>query len=256
MQFGKETYQDIFKDFSGKTVGYLRNMGNWGDHLIEVGAMELFKAFNIKVVMVNPTYVSLDLMALSHVDTVFISGGGSLGKKYISNYELRTDLLKTFNGKTIILPQSMTDELDENTYTFTWLREVTSFQKKTGMKGICHDLAFFVNLDSYKQIKPKYLTGILLREEAESLSTHPLNLRDPVKLSNSLEDYIRLAANHEHIITDRLHFAIIAAKLGRRVSLVANNYYKIKAIYEFSMKFMTNVKFYNTANEAIAAELK
>lgn len=255
MNFGKQTYEAIFGAYAGQTVGYFRNAGNWGDLLIEKGAMDLFRDFGINVLVINSDFYNFNLSALSSVKTVFIAGGGSLGTTYIENYKLRTELLKNFKGETIVLPQSMTDDNDTNIYTYAWLREVTSFQKKTGPKGICHDLAFYVNLDTYKEIKPVYHLGVLLREDGESQKSIPLNLRDPVKLCNSLEDYIQLAARFDTIITDRLHFAIIAAKLGRRVSLVAGNYYKIKGIYEFSMKFMENVKFFETAKEAIAAEL-
>jgi exopolysaccharide biosynthesis predicted pyruvyltransferase EpsI len=255
MNFGKQTYAAIFSAYTGKTVGYFRSSGNWGDALIEKGALELFRDFGIKIVVINPDFFSIDLAALSSVTTVFLAGGGSLGTKYLKNHNARTELLKIFKGETIVLPQSMTDENDENLYTYTWLREVSSFQKKTGPKGICHDLAFYVNLDSYREQKAIYHVGVMLREDGESQKSIPLNLRDPLKLCHSLEEYIQLATRFETVITDRLHFAIIAAKLGRKVSLVAGNYYKIKAIYEFSMKFMQNVTFYETAKEAIAAEL-
>ncbi len=40
----------------------------------------------------------------------------------------------------------------------------------------------------------------------------------------------------EEVYTDRLHIGIAAALLGKRVKLYANNYYKIRAIYEYSIK--------------------
>jgi len=40
----------------------------------------------------------------------------------------------------------------------------------------------------------------------------------------------------EEIHTNRLHIAIGAALLGKQVKLYANNYYKIRAIYEYSFK--------------------
>jgi len=38
------------------------------------------------------------------------------------------------------------------------------------------------------------------------------------------------------IHTNRLHVAIAAAMLGKQVYIYSNNYYKVKAIYNFSLK--------------------
>jgi len=40
----------------------------------------------------------------------------------------------------------------------------------------------------------------------------------------------------ETVNTNRLHVAIAAAKLGKKVNLYGNNYFKIRAIYEYSLK--------------------
>lgn len=252
MNFAESDYAEIFGPYAGKTVGYLRLYGNWGDQLIELGAMQLFKKFKIEVKVLNPQLEKIDHSLLTGVKTVFISGGGSLGKKYKPIYEQRRSLCSTFDGEIIVLPQSLTDEDDDNKYTHAWLREETSYNLyKNGPKGLCHDLAFHVNLDSFKTQKSIYKTGILCREDSESNGSSPLNLGDPVRLSRSLDEYIRLASCFDNILTDRLHFAIIAAKLGKSVSLISGNYHKINGIYNHSMKGFSNVEFFTSTSEAI-----
>jgi exopolysaccharide biosynthesis predicted pyruvyltransferase EpsI len=43
--------------------------------------------------------------------------------------------------------------------------------------------------------------------------------------------------------TDRLHVAIGAALLGKKVELYSNSYFKNRAVYEFSLKSFSNVRF-------------
>lgn len=252
MNFGKLTYQKIFSPYSNKRVGYLRLYGNWGDSLIEKACFELFRDFNIEVRIINPEIVKIDPKNLDGIDTVLMPGGGSYGFLYKHNYELRTKLCELFNNQIVFLPQSMTDDLDKNPYTKVWLREAQSFEKCSRPKDICHDLAFYLTFDAYKNIKPYFKAGFLCREDEEAAGKRPFNLGDPVKICRSVDEYIKLAASFEEIITDRIHFAIIAAKLGRKVHLFAGNYYKNKAIYEFSLRVFPNVTFYNSFVEILA----
>lgn len=48
--------------------------------------------------------------------------------------------------------------------------------------------------------------------------------------------FVNAIDQFDTIRTDRLHVGIGAALLGKRVELHANNYYKIRAVYDFSMR--------------------
>jgi exopolysaccharide biosynthesis predicted pyruvyltransferase EpsI len=51
---------------------------------------------------------------------------------------------------------------------------------------------------------------------------------------------------YEVVRTNRLHVAIGAMLLGKKVELHGNNYYKIRAVYEYSIKgTFTNVKWFD-----------
>ena len=52
----------------------------------------------------------------------------------------------------------------------------------------------------------------------------------------SVNRFLNHIKNYDIINTNRLHVAIAAAKLGKNVNLYGNNYFKIRAIYEYSLK--------------------
>ena len=55
--------------------------------------------------------------------------------------------------------------------------------------------------------------------------------------------FLKLIDFYEEIYTDRLHVAIGACLLGKKVIVYNNGYYKCKGVYEQSMKNFPNVKF-------------
>ena len=58
------------------------------------------------------------------------------------------------------------------------------------------------------------------------------NLGDPAAMTSSWQEYVSLAARYQHVITDRLHFAIGALLAGREATLLANSYPKNRSIYD------------------------
>ena len=56
-------------------------------------------------------------------------------------------------------------------------------------------------------------------------------------------NFLKLIDLYDEIHTDRLHVAIGACLLGKKVIIYNNGYYKCKGVYEQSMKDLTNVKF-------------
>lgn len=55
--------------------------------------------------------------------------------------------------------------------------------------------------------------------------------------------FLKLIDLYDEIYTDRLHVAIGACLLGKKVIFYNNGYYKCKGVYEQSMKNLSNVKF-------------
>ena len=53
------------------------------------------------------------------------------------------------------------------------------------------------------------------------------------------------------IVTDRLHIGICAALLNKKVMFLDNNYGKVSSVYDYSMKQMKNVKYFDNPEELI-----
>jgi len=50
-------------------------------------------------------------------------------------------------------------------------------------------------------------------------------------------------AGFDHVVTDRLHTAVGAALLGKRVTMVEGSYYKLGGVYEQSLSDNPNVTY-------------
>ena len=62
------------------------------------------------------------------------------------------------------------------------------------------------------------------------------------------EELIGALQKYEQVNTDRLHIAIAATLLGKKVKLFPNSYYKNRAVFEYSLKRFSNVSFVEDIN--------
>lgn len=63
-----------------------------------------------------------------------------------------------------------------------------------------------------------------------------LSACEPSLAKLSCYELLKEINKYDEVRTNRLHIAIGAARLGKQVKLYANNYYKIRAIYEYSLE--------------------
>ena len=62
------------------------------------------------------------------------------------------------------------------------------------------------------------------------------NTSDPIVIKSVSLSMFNYLSKFKIINTNRLHVAIAGSLLGKRVNLYQNNYYKIKAVYDYSIK--------------------
>ncbi len=239
---GPDAFARVFEPLVGRRVGYVRPLGNVGDHLIELAMAQLLAAYGIRWTLVDldrlATYASVDLLAFG--------GGGNMGTRYTSNYALRGQALAT-GLPVVILPQSFTSPEDR---PFAWVsvRERTSLSLYAG--GIlAPDLA--LGLAWPAPPRPDRDLGVLLRRDQERGGRKPWLARDPVRLASTPADYLALAARYRRIVTDRLHFAVAGLHAGRDVTLVANDYHKNRSMHETWLADL-GCRFAATADDALA----
>jgi exopolysaccharide biosynthesis predicted pyruvyltransferase EpsI len=210
-------------------VGYVRPVGNVGDHLIELAMAQLFATYGIRwsLVDLDATDRGASPRSLDSLDMLVFGGGGNMGLRYQGNHDLRGRALAT-GLPLVILPQSFTSA-EDRMFHRVYVRERSSLAYRPD--GIlAPDLA--LGLAWPEPPRPTRDLGIYLRRDQERSGRKPFFARDPIRLAATPADYLAFAARHRRIITDRLHFAVAGLHAGRDVTLVANDYHKNRSMHE------------------------
>lgn len=233
-----------------REVAYIANPGNTGDAVISRGVSEVFSRLN--------------LVIEEDGDTVLIAGGGNLVPRYHNLREILQDMPR--RGKRIvILPSTalgcfgLLREFEDLTLL---AREAVTWHlaREAGVRTLlCHDAAFDVDYSPWVD-DPEIDTRLVLwnfRKDGESAGgpgNEKAGNRDlSEEFGNRLWDFasareassrfISEINRYRNVHTDRLHVAIVAACLGKRVFLHPNDYHKNRSMYENSLSGFPNVTF-------------
>jgi exopolysaccharide biosynthesis predicted pyruvyltransferase EpsI len=250
-------YDDIrefLRDYIGKEIFYIPNEGNAGDTLIAYGTIQLFNELGINWTMKH-SYTKF------HNKILFYGGGGNLVKTYS---DARNFLIKNKdNNEIVILPHTIKDE-DKLIQSFdkkikVFCRESTSYEYVKKMHPVADnvflskDLAFYINIP--QSIKNVNGTGIAncMRIDVESTKKHKIhednndisrtlnkkgNTSDIATINSITLNFFEYLSRFETVNTDRLHVGIAASLLGKKVNLYDNSYYKVRSVYEYSIKYI------------------
>jgi hypothetical protein len=250
----------------GRRIIFMQNDGNAGDGLIRFGAKLFLKHLGLEhreFDMGSPTQKVLSL-ATGAFDrplgrNIFVySGSGAWGRGYDVAY--RTVHRQSLVNKDIfVLPTTLEFALQLNFPIYA--RDRFESLKYASDGKFCHDMAFYLALLDTDVLLPnrspvRKQAGLVLRTDIEArghrFAQHPQNWDIPAR-RNHLTDpsaFLRDIDQFEHIVTDRLHVAIGALLLKKRVSLAPGNYFKIKAIFESSIEGnFENVEFLESDEE-------
>ncbi len=245
--------EDFLKKYPGQEVVYCANPGNAGDAIMAHATFQLFEKLNIRPQVIGYKDVVKDKV-------VFYSGGGNLVEgKYRHAFHFINNNYRQ-NREIILLPHTVHgyDDLLLSAKNLTIIcREKISYQylAAAGFPPerlfLAHDMAFLLPETEFQDFHQKGLgVANCFRTDMEStgLFVIPADNVD-ISLSWNGELWHRpdFAKNVTHSLacylsafetvkTDRLHIAILAGILGKKVVLYPNNYYKIKAVYTYSMK--------------------
>lgn len=63
-----------------------------------------------------------------------------------------------------------------------------------------------------------------------------LHTTQPQLLGYTVKEFLDFINHYDVVVTNRLHVGIAAALLGKTVQLYPNNYWKVQAVYEYSLK--------------------
>lgn len=234
-------------------VDFFRFPGNYGDSLIWHGTKKLLSALNILERFV-------DINSPKYNDVLFIDGGGNLVDYYS---DIRDFLVKkpALYSEIVILPHTIFGEkqikvLNNLSSKLTvFCREKTSAKLLEdglthGKVYLWHDCAFYNEF-----IKMPEGSGILnvFRSDTESILDKKPELNIDLSYNGyatkPLNELIKVLQKYEQVNTDRLHIAIGATLLGKKVKLFPNSYYKNKAVFEYSLKRFPNISFVEKFNK-------
>lgn len=218
-----EHFSAVLSPLLGKRVGYVRPVGNTGDRLIDMATFQLFAEFGVRWRMATPD-------AADDCEELVFAGGGNMGRLYPANWRLRTDCL-SLGVPITILPQSFTTP-ENRPFARVFVRERRSLQIRPDAV-LAPDMALGLRYQTATRVRHE--VGIFPRRDCESRRSRTWlrrTRRDPARLCRTPVDYLELAAQYARIVTDRLHFAIAGLIVGRRVTLVANSYFKNAAMHE------------------------
>ena len=233
-----------------RQIIYIPNPGNFGDGLIRHGTKLLFSDYGIDHYELNIGYSRIKYqlfpLLLKQSRYHFVYGGGGA---WSSNYAFGERIAKLIASRTrrlTILPSTF--GLENPPATGTLFRRDEQQSKDTAPNSIfCHDMAFYTaarkQADCWLYPEPKKALGIMMRTDHESRFAQA-NISDlPDNEDISLEgdhmspgsEFLMRVSEYETIYTDRLHIAIAACLVGRKVKLLTGNYFKIKAIYDATL---------------------
>ncbi len=231
---------------------YIPNPGNVGDSIIVYGTIQIFNELNLRwsIGNINEVYTG---------KTLFYAGGGNLVGIYKCAYwflEKNKD-----NNKIVILPHTIKDE-DMLIKSFSKdiiviCRELVSYNYVYNLHAfkenvfLSKDMAFYINIPSEFKDKKGNGIGNCFRRDSETngIINIPSDNNDISLtllkegntsiisvINESTMSFFEYISNYEIINTDRLHIAIAATLLNKKVNLYRNNYYKVQAIFDFSIK--------------------
>lgn len=235
-------YEPLIDSIADKKVAWCQTPGNQGDQLIERVTRRMLEnnasSFATYSSDANEFHYSATEVLEAKPEIVLWSGNGSFGSglyPFIHRKFLKVCRQAGKAGTEVVVgPCSATSafEIPDNATVFA--REQTTAE----MFGseIVPDLALdYKHYPAAFAADPIYDTGLFLREDKEAKDKHPDNVGDPVALAESLDHYIRIAAQFKHIITNRLHFAITGLRMNREVTLLPGSWHKNRSVYEQSL---------------------
>ena len=255
-------------DHANKKVVYFPNIGNAGDSLIAQATVEIFDSQDIKYILgkKDQTYEN---------SVLIYGGGGNFVRPYTDckNFLVKHLTNGSKGNQLLILPHTIRDyddvirKCDDNVTIIC--REKISYDycfKLMTYKSrlyLSKDMALYLrpiidvnDVNDVNVITPvTTLNAFRIDCEKTNISIPSNNVDVSKKFENcgfmsnlsiaktTTDNVFKYLSPYDIIKTNRLHIAIAGALLGKQVMMYANSYYKNRAVYDYSLKAMSNVVF-------------
>lgn len=266
---------ESLKCFVDNDAVFYPGYGNLGDGLIALGTLDLFEDIGWAPKCIQGRHKE----AFSGYTHIVMGGSGGWVKGMWETYLEQTIAFLQNGGQLLILPTSFSGFGSEFVpyadQVTIFCREQRSYDEllRQGMPEgqifVCPDMAFYTKEEHFSdlEIEGQYpaLQIFRLDEEGGRKQT-PRDSVDLPLLFNDIqwsttEQCVKplravagLMSQFECVETDRLHMAVLAALIGRIVKLEPSNYFKIKAIFDYTLHRFPTVTFEERTSDYTLAE--
>jgi exopolysaccharide biosynthesis predicted pyruvyltransferase EpsI len=248
---------ELLEKYRVREVYLLLPGGNKGDGLIYMGGITLLKKHAV-------LFREIHYPQQARGKTLLVLGSGGFCLPYHRMPEKIIFYMSEFE-EIIILPssfdlsyvevKSFIKNLPEKVTVFcrekySYAQVLSSIADENNL-FLDHDLALSFNYDAWKRPGNGRLDAFRLDEESIYPGRIPKNNHDVSRnkegkwepfQEQKWEELLHDISIYEQIHTDRAHVSIAGAMLGKQTFVYANNYHKLKGIYEYSLSNLPNVK--------------
>jgi len=233
--------------------------GNFGDELIYKGAYKLARWAGLRFTALSHNeYMSA---SLSKDTVIYIHGSGRFTDMWsLTPIDELKKALSDMTDTIIVGPSTFQVENEavlgimkkilskhQNRQIYIFCREELSRKalEEVVPDGVIleldHDTALnLVAEDLIMRRMPGQYTLFAIREDKEAVKIQrpgPCNLwLDPIMNSMNIDKWVEVHYKASEVVTNRLHSAILASILGRKVKLLPNSYHKNRSVWEYSLR--------------------
>jgi exopolysaccharide biosynthesis predicted pyruvyltransferase EpsI len=235
----------IFETTQKKPVIFINGGGNWGDAVIRAGTLKFFHENSIsysEIAFRNIFYKS-DIKSKTVKDfvkdKVMIFNGGGAWCGWFNTGSMFIREFHHYFRKVVVLPSTFANVPLNADNVLYYCRDRYESKEFVPEAIFCHDMAFY--LGRISQSKNCKSAGNFFRTDKESSLKReiPHNNIDLSMLGNELtpiDSFVSVINEYGTIYTDRLHVAIVACLLGKKVFLYPSKYFKNESVFKSSIK--------------------
>lgn len=202
-------------------------------------------------------------------DMIIVHGGGNMNDHWGNGIRLLKHIIGRYDIPIIVAPQTfyftktnfpeILKDVKQEVHLFC--REYISYSLLKNMQladnikiYLSDDTSFFLNKEDFMYINKNNAKRdyVLLGFRNDKESNESLDIRKTlndifidhdidivnggdISLNYPFEDFLKIISNSKIVITDRLHIGILSSILEKPVFLLANSYFKNKAVYDYSI---------------------
>jgi exopolysaccharide biosynthesis predicted pyruvyltransferase EpsI len=252
--------QRLFAAVAGRPVLFVRPGGNWGDHLIWLGAEHLATSMGVRWRSLDHTHFNAGSARRNEV--IFVHGSGGFTRTSSGRAaQCLASALRT-PGATVIQGPCTVDTVEDVAFLRPAMDQavaaalnfmVRERRSEALMRPLLagraevvlnQDTAFYLPRETllrWADRAPGRLTLWAVREDPEAVRTSGRPradgvVLDPARYARSFAHWLRIHVAARRIITNRTHSAICGALLGVPVTMFSGGYHKNRSIWDFSLQ--------------------